>query len=112
MLAAAWIGVGALVYSTDPENLKNLILPGGYLLFTSLFSIAVFLLLTIIFMSTKRALWWTIGIIIFFYLKVNGLGNWLNGVLLLGVLVCGELYFRVDKMGYTLKHAGFNQKTK
>lgn len=107
---AAWAGVGLMIYFVDPDNIKDLILPGSYLLFTALFSLAVFLLLTIIFLSAKRALWWTFGLLIFLYLRINGLGSLLNGVLLVGILVCGELYIRMDKMGYTLKHAGVNKE--
>ncbi len=109
---AAWIGVGLMVYFVDPNNIKDLILPGSYLLFTTLFSLAVFLLLTIIFLSARRALWWTLGLLVFFYLRINGLGSILNGILIIGILVCGELYIRMDKMGYTLKHASVDKETK
>lgn len=108
----SWAGVGAMIYFVDPDNIKDLIVPGSYLLFTALFSLAVFLLLTIIFLSARRALWWTFGLLIFFYLRINGLGSLLNGVLLVGIFVCGELYIRMDKMGYTLKHASIDQETK
>lgn len=108
----AWMGVGLMIYFVDPDNIKDLILPESYLLFTGLFSLAVFLLLTIIFLSAKKALWWTFGLLIFFYLRINGLGSLLNGMLIIGILVCGELYLRMDKMGYTLKHAGVDQETK
>lgn len=108
----AWMGVGLMICFVDPDNIKDLIVPGGYLLFAALISLAVFLLLTIIFLSAKRALWWTFGLLIFFYLRINGLGSLLNGVLLVGILVCGELYIRMDKMGYTLKHASLGQETK
>lgn len=108
----SWIGVGAMIYFVDPDNIKDLIVPGSYLLFTALFSLAVFLLLTIIFLSARRALWWTFGLLIFFYLRINGLGSLLNGGLIVGILVCGELYIRMDKMGYTLKHASIDQETK
>jgi len=109
---AAWVGVGLMIYFVDPDNIKDLIIPGGYLLFTALFSLAVFLLLTIIFLSARRALWWTLGLLVFFYLRINGLGSFLNGGLIIGILVCGELYIRMDKMGYTLKHASVGPETK
>lgn len=107
----AWTVVGLMIYFVDPDNVKDLIVPGGYLLFTALLSLAVFLLLTIIFLSARRALWWTLGLLVFFYLRINGLGSLLNGMLIIGILVCGELYIRMDKMGYTLKHAGVDQET-
>ncbi len=109
---AAWVGVGLMIYFVDPDNVKDLILPGSYLLFTAILSAAVFLLLTIIFLSARRALWWTLGLLTFFYLRINGLGGPLNGMLIIGILVCGELYTRMDKLGYTLKHAGVGPETK
>lgn len=107
MTFLTWLGVGVIVVFVDPENVRDLILPGSYLLFTSVVSLAVFLLLTIIFLSVKRALWWSFGLLIFLYLRLYGLGSLLNGGLILGVLVCGELYV---KMGYTSKHASINPK--
>lgn len=91
-----WIGVGLILQFVDPQNIRDLIIPGSYLLFVLIFSLAVFLLLTIIFLSPKHALWWTAGLVIFFYLRINGLGNLLNGFLIFGILACGELYFRID----------------
>lgn len=108
----AWMGVGLMIYFVDPDNIKDLIIPGSYLLFTIFFSLAVFLLLTIIFLSARRALWWTLGLLVFFYLRISGLGSLLNGGLIVGILVCGELYIRMDKIGYTLKHASLGQETK
>jgi len=109
---AAWAGVGLMIFFVDPDNIKDLVLPGSYLLFTTILSVAVFLLLAIIFLSARRALWWTLGLLVFFYLRINGLGSLLNGMLIIGILVCGELYIRMDKMGYTLKHASVDPETK
>ena len=95
-----WLGVGLMIFLVDPENIRNLIVPGSYLIFTSIFFLAVFLLLTIMFLSAKRSLWWSFGLLIFFYLRIYGLGSILNGILIVGILVCGELYVRMGK-GYT-----------
>ncbi len=92
-----WATIGAMIVFTDPENIANLVIPGSYLLFGLLLTIGIFLLLTIIFLSGKRALWWTVGVMIFVYLRLFGLGSWLNAVLIFGVLVCGELYVRFGK---------------
>lgn len=92
-----WATIGAVVFFADPENLADLIIPGSYLPFGILLTVGVFLLLTIVFLSGKRALWWTAGIMIFIYLRLFGLGSWLNAVLILGVLVCGELYVKFGK---------------
>lgn len=106
----AWGLVGAMIVWVDPENVRDLLLPGSYLMFVVPLCLAVFLLLTIVFLSAKRAWWWTMGLVVFIYLRVYGLGTLLNGVLIVGILVCGELYVRMDKMGYTLRHASLNKK--
>lgn len=87
----------AMVLFVDPENVADLIIPGSYLLFALPFYIGLFLLLTIIFLSSKRALWWSSGLMIFLYLRVYGLGSFFNALLLAGILVCGELYVRFAK---------------
>ncbi len=87
-----WSLIVTTIVWVDPENVADLIFPGSYLLFATLLSIGVFLLLAIIFLSTKRAVWWTGGVIFFLYLRLWGLGSWFNGLLILGVVVCGELY--------------------
>jgi hypothetical protein len=94
----AWLVLTAMILLVDPENVRDLVIPGTYLLFLAPAGLAVFLLLTIVFLSAKRAVWWTSAILIFFYLRIYGLGSWLNGVLIVGILMCLELYL---KMGYT-----------
>jgi hypothetical protein len=107
----SWLVVVSTWLFVDPENIKDLVFPGSYLLFVLIAGLSVFLLLTIVLLSVKKALWWTGGLIIFFYLRVYGMGNLLNAVLLLGVMVCGELYARMEKMSYTSNHASFKPKT-
>jgi len=107
----SWLLVVSMWLFVDPANIKDLIFPGSYLLFVLMADLAFFLLLTIVLLSPKRALWWTAGLTIFFYLRVNGLGTLLNAVLLLGVMACGELYGRMGKMSYTSNHASFKPKT-
>ncbi|OGD71054.1 hypothetical protein A2703_01290 [Candidatus Collierbacteria bacterium RIFCSPHIGHO2_01_FULL_50_25] len=108
---AAWLVVILMFLFVDPENIKNLVIPGSYLLFVLMAGLSVFLLLTIVLLSAKRALWWTAGLVVFFYLRVCGMGNLLNAVLLLGVIVCGELYGEMEKMSYTSNRASFKPKT-
>ena len=87
----------AMVLFVDPENIANLIIPGSYILFVVPFFLGLFLFLTIIFLSAKRALWWSVGIVIFLYLRIYGLGSLFNAILLIGVLICGELYISFTK---------------
>lgn len=89
-----WALIVAAVIWVDPENVVDLVIPGSYFLFGVLLFFGVFLFLTIIFLSAKRALWWAGGVMLFLYLRLYGLGNLFNGLLTLGVVVCGELYVR------------------
>lgn len=107
-----WLGLAAIILWVDPENVRDLVIPGTYLLFSAPAGLAVFLLLTIVFLSTKRALWWTLAILVSFYLRIYGLGSALNGGMILGIFVCGEVYVRMKKMGYTHKHASINEEAK
>lgn len=95
----AWLVLAAMILLVSPENVRDLVIPGTYLLFSAPAGLAVFLLLTIVFLSAKRALWWTLAILIFFYLRIYGLGSALNGGMLLGIFICGEVYARIGRGG-------------
>ena len=99
MLVAAinWLAIGLMIWRVDPENIKDFLIPGGYLPMMLLVTGGVFWLLSILFLSAKRAARWTAGIVIFVYLRVLGLGNLLNAVLILGLLLSIEFYYRREK---------------
>lgn len=103
-----WLLIAGMVIWVDPENVADLVIPGSYFIFGVLLFFGIFLLLAIIFLSAKRSFWWTIAIILFVYLRLLGLGNWFNVLLILGVVVCGELYI---KMRYTPRDAIVGKKT-
>ena len=89
-----WSLIVATIVWVDPENIVDLVIPGSYFLFGILLFVGVFLFLTIIFLSSRRALWWSTGIMLFLYLRLWGLGSLFNALLTLGIIVCGELYSR------------------
>lgn len=89
-----WSLIGAIIIRIDPEEVIDLVIPGSYLPFGLLVFIGVFLFLTIIFLSARRALWWAAGVMLFLYLRLWGLGSIFNALLTLGVIICGELYVR------------------
>ncbi|MFZ2202265.1 MAG: hypothetical protein WAV56_02600 [Microgenomates group bacterium] len=89
-----WALITATIIWIDPENIVDLVIPGSYFLFGALLFVGIFLFLTIVFLSAKRALWWAAGMMLFLYLRLWGLGSLFNALLTLGIIVCGELYAR------------------
>ena len=87
-----WLAIGLMVWRVDPDSMKDLILPGSYFPMTILVMGGVFWLLSILFLSAARALWWTMGLTIFLELRIFGLGTPINGLMILGLLMSWELY--------------------
>lgn len=87
-----WLAIALAVWKIDPDNMANFIIPGSYLPMGVLLMGGVFWLLSILTLSSVRALRWTLGIMAFVYLRVWGLGSILNGVLILGLLITWEVY--------------------
>lgn len=109
-----WALIVGMILFTDPEIVADLILPGSYLLMGALLFSGFFLLLSIIFLSAKRSLRWTLGIMMFIYLRIYGLGSILNAFLILGALLSIEAYFillKREKAVYS-DHAVINKETK
>lgn len=109
-----WLLVGLMIYFTDPDVIADLIVPGSYLLMGGLLFSGFFLLLSIVFLSAKRSLRWTLGIMAFLYLRIYGLGSLLNAVLILGFLLSIEAYFiliKREKDVYS-DHATVNKEIK
>ena len=84
-----------MVVFVDPENVEDLVIADSYLLFLLLLLGGFFFLLSIILMSSKRALWWTMLLVMFIYLRIVGVGSWINGLLLLAVGVTFDVYGRM-----------------
>lgn len=81
-----------MIYFVDPENVRDIIIPGSYLPMILLIFGGLFWFFSIVLMSAKRALRWTVGTVIFIYLRIYGLGSLLNGILIFGLLISLELY--------------------
>lgn len=88
-----WLVVGLMFFFTDPDVIADLVIPGSYLLMGGLLFSGFFLLLSIIFLSAKKSLRWTLGIMAFIYLRIYGLGSILNAFLIAGALLSVEAYF-------------------
>jgi hypothetical protein len=87
-----WLLIGLVIYFVNPENIRNILIPGSYLPLSLIVALGFFWIFTIILMSTKRAVRWTLGTMIFIFLRLGGLGSLLNGVLIFGLLGSLELY--------------------
>lgn len=94
-----WVVIALAVLLVDPENMANFIIPGSYLPMGVLLAGGIFWLLSILTLSSTRALRWTLGMMAFVYLRLWGLGTVINGILLLGLLVAWELYIFKRKPG-------------
>jgi hypothetical protein len=81
-----------MIIFVDPENIRDIIIPNSYLPIMFLIAGGLFWIFTIILMSAKGAIRWTVGVVIFIYLRLMGLGSMLNGFLIFGLLVSLELY--------------------
>ncbi len=96
MLVANWLTITWVVFKVDPEKLKDVIFPNTYFPMLFLLFGGLFFLLSILFLSARRALRWSFGICFFIYLRIQGLGSLLNGVLVLGILIVIEYYLAVQ----------------
>jgi len=92
-----WGTVGVLIFGFEPEVVADIPIGGSYLLVSSCLFMALFLSLSLLFLSTRSGLWWSGGIIMFLYFRLWGLGSMVNGLLILGVLLSIEIYFRQVK---------------
>ena len=88
-----WLLIGLMIAFVNPENVKGL----GYLLPGILISLGLFLLLSILTLSGKRAFLWSSVIMVAIYLRLYGLGNYWNLLLLLGVAGSVEAYAAIKK---------------
>ena len=90
--ALNWLAVAWVVWKVDPENIKNIVIPGIYLPMLFLVFGALFWLFSILFLSAKMALSWSSGVCLFDLLRILEMGTVLNGFLMLGLLLSYEVY--------------------
>lgn len=100
-----WLTIGLTVWKIDPDNMANFIFPGSYLPMGLLLTGGVFWLLSILTLSSVRALRWTLGIMAFVYLRIWGLGSIFNGVLVLGLLIIWEVYLMKSRPKESVLHS-------
>lgn len=99
-----WIAITLGIWKIDPDNMANFLFVGSYLPMGVLLMGGIFWLLSILTLSSTRALRWTIGIMIYIYLRICGLGSIFNGLLMLGLLSAWEVYVYKKKPKETVLH--------
>ncbi len=95
--AINWALIGLMIWKVDPELIRDFFFPGSYLPMTLLLAGGIFWLLSILFMSSRRAARWTVGIMVFLFLRIWGLGSMLNALLIFGLLLISEIYLHKEK---------------
>lgn len=96
LLVLNWLAIAWMVFKVDPESVRDIVFPNAYLPMITLLFSGLFFLLSILFLSAKRAFRWSVGLVFFTYLRVQGLGSLLNGLLVLGILIVIEYYLSVQ----------------
>jgi len=99
-----WIAIGLSIWKIDPENMANFIFQGSYLPMGILLMGGIFWILSILTLSSIRALRWTLGIMVFIYLRIWGLGSIFNGILILGLMILWEIYLYRSKPKNNVLH--------
>lgn len=94
-----WIVLGFIFFKTPPSSLRDIPFSGSYLIVGLCLFIALFLTLSLIFLSSRSGLLWAAAIILFLYFRLWGIGSVVNFFLIFGVIICLEFYFRQIKSG-------------
>lgn len=81
-----------MIFLVEPELIKDVIIPGLYLPFFGLFFPAIFLTLSIILGGSRRGFLISLGLTAILILKINLLDNWLNFMLVGGILITVDRY--------------------
>jgi len=88
-----WLSWGLIVWFIEPTTIKDLIIPSSYSLFFLSLGPALFFSLALICRHSRRGLSFSLAIILFLILRLLGLGNLLNLILILGSVIALEVYF-------------------
>ena len=82
-----WGLMAAMIIWVDPQLVKDILIPGVYLPFFVVFWPASFFTLALLLGNSRRGMLAATGINIFLLLRVFGFGNWLNLVLIAGIVI-------------------------
>lgn len=94
LMLLLWTVLGAMIYWVEPELVKDVLVPGLYLPFFMIFFPTSFLTLAVILDNSRRGLLVAGGLTGFLILRVYQLGNLLNLVLILSIMVAIDRYWQ------------------
>lgn len=89
-----WALLGFIVWRVDPVVMRDLFLPNSYFVFLALLFFALALTGTLLLAHTRRGFSLAGLVVLFLYLRLHGLGNVINGLLMAGLFVAVEYYVR------------------
>lgn len=92
LILVLWSLLVAMLVYVEPELVKDILVPGLYLPFFLLLMPASFLTLAIMLANTRRGFLVSLGITGYLMLRVYELGNVLNLVLIVGMVVAIDRY--------------------
>lgn len=89
-----WWGVlAAMIFGVEPEKVANFLIPNSYIGFFGIVFMTVFFTMSLVLGSSRRGLLVAVAVVVWGYLRLWRISNWLNTVLLAGLLVTVEVYF-------------------
>lgn len=88
-----WISLLFLIIFIDPNSVKDIGFNNIYLPFFLILFLAIFTTSKLIFRHLFRSLLYSVLLVIFAFLRLKGVGNYLNFILILGIILAYEGYF-------------------
>lgn len=88
-----WGMLGAMIVLVDPLVIRDFPIVSAYFGFFLTLFLAVFFMVTLIMNNTRRGLLVSVGVTVFFVLRLIRLGNVVNAVLLFSLLGVIDFYF-------------------
>jgi len=92
LIVVLWGLLGVIVSQVEPELVKDILVPGLYLPFWLVFFPASFFMLAVVMGNSRRGLVMALGLTGFLILRVYQLGNLLNLLLIVGMVVAMDRY--------------------
>lgn len=93
LIAVLWSLLALMIILIEPNLIKDILIPGSYLPFWLIFFPAVFFTSAIVWGNSRRGLLTTIGICLYLLLQIFGFGNFLNLILIFGMLIAVDRHF-------------------
>ena len=87
----AWFTVFFMIFFVDPQIVRDVPISGSYIPFFLLLFFSLFLTGSLLLSHTRRGFLFALGIVVYLYLRLFGLGHLLNTVLLFAFLLVFEL---------------------